>query len=270
LVVLIASSCQDRAALNIVDKIQRCLQFTDSGMRFDSFPILRNGNLLLVRVGSDSIYASGLDKIPGAESVIFASRHSSSSGQSTLTVHAPGNPLREAKYGGEPESLAVADPSRIKMALIRLKSEVLENDLSYYVSLEATHHGPTAMNIPITFVEIGSGPAQWEDPAAGEVAAKAILDAALNVSTLRAVVGFGGGHYAPKFTDIVLEQNIGIGHIFPKYCTHELADTMVDLAFKRTRGICTQAVVDWKGIQGADRKRLLSILSRLGVETCRV
>jgi len=269
LAVLIASSCRDRAALNIADKIQRHLQFIDSGMRFDGFPILRNGNLLLVTVESDSIYASGLDEIPGAESVIFASRHSSSSGQSTLTVHVPGNPLREARYGGEPESLAVADPLRMRAALIRLKSEVAERVVSYHVSLEATHHGPTEMDIPVTFVEIGSGPMQWEDPVAGDIVARAILDAAESTSTLRAAVGFGGGHYAPKFTDFVLEQNIGIGHIFPRYCTHELADTVVDLAFKRTEGTCTLAVIDRKGIQGADRERIISILSRLGVETCR-
>ncbi len=270
LAVLIASSIRDLAAANIVDKLRHRLPFNDSGMVFDDSPILRNGNLLLVRTESDSIYASGLDKIPGVESIIFASRHSSSSNQATLTVHAPGNPLEEAKYGGNPRSLAIADPNRMRTALIALNSGVIRRRLSYRVSFEATHHGPTEMVTPVMFVEIGSGPIQWKDPVPGEVAANAILKAAGDNSSLKAAVGFGGGHYAPKFTDLVLKSNLSIGHIFPKYCIYDLDDSTVSMAFSRTRGLCTLAVIDWKGLRGSDRERLLDLLSKMGIETCKV
>jgi len=270
LAVLIASSIQDLAAINITDKLQRYLPFNDSGIVFDGFPVLRNGNILLAKMESDSIYSSGLDRIPGVESVIFASRHSSSSGQATLTVHAPGNPLNEAKYGGTPQSLAMVDPDKIRAALITLNSEVLLKQLSYQVSLEATHHGPTEMNTPVMFVEIGSGPTQWGDPLAGEVVADAILKAAKDNSTHRAAVGFGGGHYATKFTDFVLNHDLSIGHIFPKYCTPYLTNSTVGLAFKKTRGLCTLAVLDWKGIRATDRERILDLLSEIGIETYRI
>lgn len=231
---------------------------------------MRSGNLLLTRIESDSIYASGLDKIPEVESIIFASRHSSSSGKATLTVHAPGNPLREAKYGGKPQSLAMADPNRMRAALITMNSEVLRRQLPYQVSLEATHHGPTEMDIPVMFVEIGSKPAHWEDPLAGDVVANAILKAVNDNSPHKVAVGFGGGHYAPKLTDLVLKHNLAIGHIFPKYCIKDLADSTVSLAFSRTRGRCALAALDWKGIRGVDRERMLDLLSRLGIGTYRV
>ena len=225
---------------------------------------------MIVRTESDSIHTSGLGNVPDVDSIIFASRHSSSSGLSTLTVHTPGNPLMEAKYGGSPESLAISDPNKMKVALIAMRSEVINENLSYQVSLEATHHGPTEMERPVVFVEIGSGPEQWEDRRAGDIVAKAILQAAQDNSTNRTAVGFGGGHYAPKFTDLVFEGEISVGHIFPKYCIRELSRKVISLAFERTKGRCTLAVVDWKGIRGTDRKRLLDILSGLGIETYRI
>lgn len=267
---MIVASNRDIAAMNILDKIQGRLSFIESGRSFDGFPILRSRNLMIVRTESDSIYTSGLDKVSDVESIIFASRHSSSSGQSTLTVHTPGNPLKEAKYGGSPESLAISDPNKMKVALIAMRSGVLSKNLSYQVSLEATHHGPTEMERPVVFVEIGSGPKQWEDRKAGDIVAKAILQAAQDNSTVRTAVGFGGGHYAPKFTDLVFEGELSIGHIFPRYCIRELSSKVISLAFERTKDQCTSAVVDWKGIRGADRKRLLEILSGLGIETYRI
>ncbi len=268
--VLIAASNRDIAAMNIIDKIQCRLSFIESGMSFDGFPILRSSNLIIAKTESDSVYTSGLDKVPDVDSIIFASRHSSSSGQSTLTVHTPGNPLIEAKYGGSPESLAISDPNKMRATLITMRSEVLNKNLSYRVSLEATHHGPTEMERPVVFVEIGSGPKQWEDRKAGDVVAKAILQATQDNSPVRTAVGFGGGHYTPKFTNLVFEGELSIGHIFPKYCIRELSSKMVSLAFERTKDQCTLAVIDWKGIRGTDRKRLLDILSRLGIETCRI
>lgn len=267
--VLIAASTRDLAAENIVDKIQRRLLFVESGMCFDGFPILRNADMLMVRTTCDSIYASELDQIPGIESIIFASHHTSRSGESTLTVHTPGNPLREAKYGGKPGSLAMADPNRMSMALRTLSSLALERELPYRVSLEATHHGPTEMKVPVLFVEIGSGPVQWRDELAGDVVAEAIINAAQTASALRPAVGFGGGHYASKFTDLVLDGEVCIGHIFPKYCIPELTESVMRLGFDRTKGSCTLAMIDWKGVPGADRARILDFLSGLGIETCR-
>lgn len=270
LTVLIAASNKDIAAMNIIGKIQRNLSFIDSGMSFDGFPILRRDNLLMARTESDSIFTSGLDKIPDVDSIIFASRHSSSSGRSTLTVHTPGNPLREAKYGGNPQSLAIADPNKMRAALTIMNSRILDWDSSYQVSLEATHHGPTEMNKPVVFVEIGSGPMQWKDETAGNVVAEAILHAAKENLTLKTAVGFGGGHYAPKFTDLVLEGNLSIGHIFPKHCISGLTHSVVISAFRRTKGPCTLAVIDWKGIRGVDRERILTILSEVGIEIRRI
>ena len=31
------------------------------------------------------------------------------------------------------------------------------------------------------------------------------------------LVGIGGGHYAPRFTEIILEKNVAFGHMIPTY-----------------------------------------------------
>jgi len=55
------------------------------------------------------------------DAIIFASRHESESGRPCLTVHAPGNPTPEAKFGGKPLEVCTADPAGMKAALLELK-----------------------------------------------------------------------------------------------------------------------------------------------------
>jgi len=256
--------------MNIVDRIERILPFTDSEMRFGDLSILKHEDLLVARIRSDSIYASGLDRIPNVDLIIFASRHSSSSGRSSLTVHAPGNPLAEAKYGGRPQSLAISAPDKMRSSLSALRSGTLERGIPYHVSLEATHHGPTEMDVPVMFIEIGSSQINWKDKLAGEVVAEAILHAVKDDSHIRSAIAFGGGHYAPKFTSLVLEGRASIGHIFSKYCIGRLDEAVIVQAFRRTRGCCDLAILDWKGIGSKDRARILEILEKMEVDVSRV
>ena len=55
--------------------------------------------------------------------------------------------------------------------------------------MEATHHGPTSLEIPVAFVEIGSGPLEWSDPIPGEIGAKAAANPVR--SSASNAVGFG-------------------------------------------------------------------------------
>ncbi|MFW5970210.1 MAG: D-aminoacyl-tRNA deacylase [Halofilum sp. (in: g-proteobacteria)] len=51
--------------------------------------------------------------------------------------------------------------------------------------MECTHHGPTAVAVPITFVEIGSDEAAWADDDAARAVARSIATGGSSGSTPR-------------------------------------------------------------------------------------
>jgi D-aminoacyl-tRNA deacylase len=69
------------------------------------------------------------------------------------------------------------------------------------------------------FVELGSSEAEWDDTAGARAVARAVLDVE-GVSAdrrekagTRHVVGFGGGHYAPRFERVIRETDWAVGHV---------------------------------------------------------
>ena len=113
---------------------------------------------------------SGFQGQFAADEVIVASKHVSETGNPSLTAHVPGD--------SEKRELGIAAPSTLGAALAELFAARDEFGLSYDVSFEATHHGPTGLDVPVTFVEIGSATSEWRDPKAGEAVARAIMKAA--------------------------------------------------------------------------------------------
>jgi D-aminoacyl-tRNA deacylase len=133
------------------------------------------------------------------------------------------------------------------------------------VSFEATHHGPSELKVPVWFVEIGSSESCWTDKEAGEAVSEAIWASVNSPSTGKSAVAFGGGHYAPTHSKVCLEQDIAIGHIIPKYAINEVDEWMVRQILQKTYGGAEVGVIDWKGLPGPQRKRLLSTLNELGI-----
>jgi len=269
--ILIAASLIDPASLNIADKLIKEHGFKESERTFSGKPVYKKDDLLLAYLDVDDIYAEDVDKIFQAEEVIFASRHKSESGEPTLTVHVPGNIVNKADFGGRPGSLAWAHPQRMKAALLALKQAKDEFGLTEYsVSLEVTHHGPTELTIPAMFVEIGSSESRWIDENAGGAVAKAILAGGSKPIDSQSCVGFGGGHYATKHTKITLEEDVAIGHIFSKYAFIEgFEPSLIEASFRKTYGGCRLASIDWKGVRGDSRRRLIETLAELNIEVIR-
>ena len=143
-------------------------------------------------------------------------------------------------------------------------------ELNYAVTLEATHHGPTELGVPTLFVEVGSTEREYCDTAAGLAAAEAILAAATRPMEGKVAVGFGGGHYCNKQSNAVREDGYAFSHIFSKYFFQDYDPLVVRMAFDRTMGSCRTAVLDWKGIRGAERAKLLEDLKQMNVEIVRV
>lgn len=246
---VILASDRDPAARNIVARLLDLFDFVKNPALPNSYSM---GEVLIVVVEGD---VTGITALPvEAEEVIVASRHASESGRPTLTVHVPGEP-------GKLE-LATASPPTIKRAIKTLEGVRGEIGLDYEVSLEATHHGPTGLKVPITFVEIGSTIEQWCDEKAGEAVARAIMDSVTSPMRCRQAVGLGGPHYAPNHTGVVLRSDVGIGHILPKYI--RVDQRLVELAIARTRGGVELLTLDWKGMDVEQRrisKRIASLLN---------
>lgn len=269
--ILIAASRKDPAAMNIADKLIHGYDFKETEQVYQGNPIFRHEEVMLVQTETDSIYVEDLDKNFRVDGIIFVSRHSSESGKRSLTVHTTGNPTNSALFGGKPKRLAMADPNRMKVALRTLKEKAQDTELSKYtVTLEATHHGPTNMEVPVMFVEIGSSMEHWIDQHAGEAAASSAFSAATTQYFGNPSVGFGGGHYSTKHTALELSEEYAIGHILPKYFFDKFSPEIVELAFRRTAGNCQTAIIDWKGVRGRERSQLIDILERNRIEIVRI
>jgi len=257
--------------MNIAEKLVQNHGFKETERTFLGRPVFEHNGILLVHIDVDSIYATNLDKDFQIDAIIFVSRHSSESGQRSLTVHTTGNSTESALYGGKPRTLAWVDPRRMKSALLTLKDKVQEMGLDEYtVSLEATHHGPTDMNAPVMFVEIGSSQEHWTDSRAGEAVASAAFSAAATQLKWKPSVGFGGGHYSSKHTEVEINEEFAIGHILPKYFFDQFAPEIVELTFRRTVGGCSTALVDWKGMRGGQRSELIEVLERNQIEIVKI
>ena len=157
--------------------------------------------------------------------LVFVSRHSGDTGP-LLTCHFTGN-FGEAEYGGESGSFAPACPG-VQRALVAGFDEHAPD--GYGVAIEGTHHGPTDLATPAVFAELGSDDEQWDDPDGADAVARAVLELPSRGASVavgdpgrpRHVVGFGGGHYAPRFERVIRETAWGVGHIASDWQLEEL------------------------------------------------
>lgn len=258
---LIVTSQQDLAGRNIYREL------SSRGFRvrgeFEGKPVYEKGDVWLIATEKPQVRASHLDAFFDPEYYVFASRHRSTSGKKTLTVHTPGNLTPDAELGGRPRELALSEPSAVKTALMELKKIKDERFLDYAVSLEATHHGPSELRKPVLFVEVGSTPREWRDQEAVEAVARAALKAAENRVGYEAGIGIGGNHYAPLHTKAVLEANVALGHIIPSYAIEALDDAVFREAVEKSGA--SFGFLDWKGMKKAQRDKIISLAERTGL-----
>ncbi len=261
--VNIICSTQDRVSRNVKNNLLNSRKWepvnTDNGC-----PVFEYKDFRIVEISESLIFQDGLDKklmawgYP-AKLIIFASKHRSKDGRAILTVHSTGN-VNEAKFGGSEKKLAPAAPQAVRSLLRSLK--MLAENEEYEVTLECTHHGPSDIEVPSVFIEIGSGEAQWIDEVAGRMVANAIL--LLKDDDSPVAVGFGGTHYAPRQTGLILSTGITFGHIFPSHVLDELDENMVRQAFVKSRA--EFAYFDRKSMKGEQREKLRKIIESIGFE----
>jgi len=173
--------------------------------------------------------------------------------------------------GGYPNTLGISDPIFAKYAFIEILREKEKRDRlsEFEISLEATHHGPTQLNKPLTFIEIGSDPDKWRNKEAGEAWAHAIIRALERLQrkkdykNLVVAIGFGGPHYAPNFSKVERETCIAMGHIAPKYVIDQISPHVLRQAYLKNMVKPKLALIDWKGLTGAQREKVITLLKEL-------
>ena len=267
--ILIVCSVQDPAGMNISERLREKIDFVEDEPREreDKRWIweIAKKDVLLVHRQEDILYCNNLEKIYAPELIIFASRHSSATGEPTLTAHIPGN-FGEAKYGGSPRTLSIAPPHHLKAALLNLSEMKNKLGLEYEVSQEQTHHGPTPL-CPSFFVEIGSSEKQWKDETAGSAIAQTIINVLKGEGGDWSIAaGFGGGHYAPKFSKINLITDIAVGHIASKYAARLLDELMLRQIVNKTLGKLKFFILDWKGLKSEERSQIIEFAENNDIE----
>jgi D-aminoacyl-tRNA deacylase len=166
------------------------------------------------------IYLDGVDRVFNADLdvLVFASRHAGDTGP-LLSAHHTGN-FGPAEYGGQEGEFARAAPNAHTRALETI-AEVAPAE--YEVATECTHHGPTDIETPSLFCELGSDEPQWHDPEGTRAVARAILSLReTNPDRERTLAGFGGGHYANRFRRIAVETDWAIGHVGAAWAIEEM------------------------------------------------
>ncbi len=228
--VLIISSTEDPASTNIKNSLLEQTTWEEHGTFYNN-PVYRHtsmNNLVIVTIPDKKIRHENIDTQMYEQLhiepkiAIFLSRHRSKMGEPTLTVHPIGN-YGDAKFGGKPKTLVPAAPRMMTHLLRLIKKNLQPTDLKYQVCYEVTHHGPF-LKIPTLFVEVGSTEIQWQQKEPASLIASSLLELLAKYhyeeeypNDIPVLLGIGGGHYAPRFTEFALAKKIAFGHMIPTY-----------------------------------------------------
>ncbi|ABR54225.1 Protein of unknown function DUF516 [Methanococcus vannielii SB] len=205
---------------------------------------------------------------------VFLSKHRSESKKPTLTVHTPGNLTKDNSHGGNPEEICHCNPVFNTLLLQNIdKYNSMEEyqELGFEVSFEVLHHGPTDLNAPSAFVEIGSSEMQWQINDAAEIITNALIDTINAISygdfeEKEKIIGLGGGHYSPKFTKLALKNEYHVGYLTPKHA--KLSENILNqLITKQSFDFVT---IDWKGLYGEDKKIYIEFFEKFEIPWKRV
>lgn len=250
--VLIVSSAEDPASTHIKHSLLEQTTWEEHGIFYNTTVYRHTSmkNLVMVTIPDKKIRHENIDKEVHeqlhltSDIAIFLSRHRSKTGEPTLTVHPIGN-FSDAQFGGQPKTLVPAAPKMMTHLLKIIKKNLQSTDLGYKVCYEVTHHGPF-LRIPTLFVEVGSTEVQWQQKEPACVIATSLLEMLPTFQYendfpkhIPVLLGIGGGHYAPRFTEIAFQKKVAFGHMIPTYKVDEgtLDDEILEKAIQATPDI---------------------------------
>jgi D-aminoacyl-tRNA deacylase len=217
----------------------------------------------LIIIPTPAISADWLEDKYDYDGFVFLSKHAAESGVLALTCHSTGN-FSEAKFGGNDRQVAIPHPNLQKQYLQILKKH--QSDfLEFQITIEATHHGPTALTKPSIFIEIGTTEKQWTDNSLCISVAKLIHQVFVNtISENPVAICFGGTHYPTKFTHELLEGKYALGTVMPKHALNELDEELFSHILSQNK-MAKFALLDWRGL-GTNKQKILDLLKSTSLE----
>lgn len=270
--ILLVASSEDAASMNIRQKLLESLSWNESGNFSESaifeakteFHTIRLATIKDIHIKHDFPELAW----PGCDAVVFVTRHKSASNRRTLTVHPIGN-YGAADFGGKARTLVPSCSKLMTQALRNLIKSA--QGLDFAAAFEVTHHGPYSEK-PVSFIEIGSDESAWKDERAGKAIANALISTFSQPLPENPIaIGIGGGHYAPRQTDMAKAKKISFGHMLPDYQIEGASDEelkrKISAAVQATPG-CAFAYIDKKSL-GKELHRIEKILEEIGIKRIR-
>jgi D-aminoacyl-tRNA deacylase len=240
--------------------------FISQNMKKDG-EIYRGKDFDLLIIPTPAISADWLEEKYSYDGYVFLSKHAAESGVLALTCHSTGN-FSDAKFGGKNRQVAIPHPFLQKSYLQKLW-EHKEDFLDFQITIEATHHGPTALNKPAIFIEIGTTEKQWTDTSLCISVAKLVVDVLQRKQKSAPVaICFGGTHYPEKFTKELIEGNHALGTVIPKHGLEFLDQQLFSHILERNN-MAKSALLDWGGL-GQNKQKILDLLAQTDLEVIRL
>jgi D-aminoacyl-tRNA deacylase len=270
--VLVASD-QDLAGMTMTDYLLSSAEFAREGKRDagESYRSPRHHNVqLYISTGSLLNLENLGDLYPHAGVFIFLSKHKSDSRIPTLTCHCTGNFDADNAYGGRPREIAISYPS-LQKGYLKAITAAGQKVPQYDIIIEATHHGPTSLNKPVLFVELGSSEKQWADNNAAAAICDALLEMLDNGIDCCDKVGIalGGTHYPIKFNKLLLESKFGLAAVASKHNLAAVDEEILNQMVEKSVEKVTHVVLDSKGL-GSQRDRIMKIAEKTRLELYQV
>jgi len=243
--------------------------FESTGVNLFGKPVYQKDSYLLFFFEGMIVDPPELDSYFNPQAYVFLSRHSAESGIASLTAHTVGNFGAEAKIGGRPRELGRVNPDLLKNYMRALSNRKAGAE-AYEVTIEATHHGPTGLAKPVLFVELGASEKNWGDSKAAGVVADSLMESLTEKRVWSKVaLGFGGTHYPEKFRDLLVEGDIALSFVVPRYALENIDEKMMGEMLAKTSVPIRYAALDWKGL-GAHKEKISSLAGQFGLEVIRV
>ncbi|RNJ79015.1 MAG: D-tyrosyl-tRNA(Tyr) deacylase [Nitrosopumilus sp. B06] len=221
----------------------------------------------LVVIPTPAVSADWLEEKYDYDGYVFLSKHAAESERLALTCHSLGN-FAEARFGGNKRQVAVPYPQLQKDYMRALAGRAHEFP-GFHITIEATHHGPTALDRPAIFVEIGTTKKQWNDESLCSSVASIVHETLASPAQKNpAAVCFGGTHYPAKFTCELLEGRHALGTVVPKHALGHLDESLFSHIMERNAGVRT-ALLDWAAM-GPAKQKILNMLESTDLEVIRL
>jgi D-aminoacyl-tRNA deacylase len=264
---LLICSEKDIASKNIAAALVAAGGWKDRGRDGEAAYQIR-GDDVLMTIQELHVWADNLDKKAAAagfpaDVAVFLSEHEATSGMPALTVHPIGN-YHDARVGGRPQTLVKPAPALMSNGLRLIKKYC---DLpGFSVCFEATHHGPY-LELPTFFIEIGSDSRNWDRKDAAAIQARVVAED-MTGNDYPTVIGVGGGHYTPRFTELALSRQVNFAHFLPNYQMEGRDDEDLVRCLKLASAAAETKLVflHRKSMNGAQAARIHQLAESAGLE----